>query len=67
MPIPENELESDELKRRTNIFIDCVQTKIGNAKEPIYNNVYPQQIYYDTFDDPIDDDQLSLPYGEELH
>ena len=67
VPISETELESDELKRRTNIFMDCVQTKIGNAKEPIYNNIYPQQIYYDAFDDPIDDDQLSLPYGEKLH
>ena len=63
----ETELKSDDLKQRTNIFINCVQAKIGNVKEPICNNIYLWQIYYDTFDDPIDNNQISLPYREELH
>ena len=67
MPISETEVESNNLKQRTNIFIDCVQAKIGNVKEPIYNNMYLKQIYYDPFDNPIYNNQLNLPYREELH
>jgi hypothetical protein len=67
IPIPDHELDSDDLKRRTNIFMDCVQERIGNTKEPIYNNIYPQQIYYDAFDDPVEDDSSQLPYGVEAH
>ena len=66
-PIPDPELDSDDLKRCANIFMDCVHEKIGNTKEPTHNNIYPQQIYYDAFDDPADDNQLSLPWGEEPH
>lgn len=47
--------------------MDCIHAKIGNAKEPIYNYIYPQQIYYDAFNDPIEDDEIQLPYREEVH
>jgi hypothetical protein len=67
IPIPDHELESDDLKRRIAIFMDCVQERIGNSKEPIYNNIYPQHIYYDAFDDPVEDDSTQLPYGEETN
>ncbi|GFH61775.1 hypothetical protein CTEN210_18251 [Chaetoceros tenuissimus] len=67
IPIPDHELESDDMKRRRNVFMDCIHEKIGNTKEPIYNNIYPQRIYYDAFEDPIKDDECQLPYGAELH
>ncbi|GFH50430.1 hypothetical protein CTEN210_06904 [Chaetoceros tenuissimus] len=67
IPKPDYELESDELKRRTKIFMDCIHEKIGNTKVPIYNNIYPQRVYYDAFDDPVEDDESQLPYGEEQH
>ena len=41
-----------------------VQQRIGNTRELIYNNIYPQQIYYDAFNDPVEDDKSELPYGE---
>lgn len=47
--------------------MDCVHEKIGNTKKHIYNNIYPQQIYYDAFKVPIDNDESQLPYREELH
>ena len=47
--------------------MDCVQERIGNTRELIYNNIYPQQIYYDSFNDPVEDDKSQLPYGEEIH
>ena len=53
--------------RRTNIFMECVQERISNTREPIYNNIYPQQIYYDAFNDPVEDNTSQLPYGEETH
>ncbi|GFH61944.1 pol protein [Chaetoceros tenuissimus] len=30
-------------------------------------DIYPQRVYYDAFDDPVEDDESQLPYGEELH
>ncbi|GFH50586.1 hypothetical protein CTEN210_07062 [Chaetoceros tenuissimus] len=65
--IPDYELEFDELKRCTKIFMDCIHEKIGNTKVPIYNNIYPQRVYYDAFDDPVEDDESQQPYGEEQH
>ena len=47
--------------------MDCVQERIGNTREPIYNNIYPQQIYYNAFNDPVEDNASELPYGEETH
>jgi hypothetical protein len=47
--------------------MNCVYERIGNTKEPTYNNIFPQQIYCDAFDDPVEDDSCDLPYGDELH
>ena len=41
--------------------MDCVQERIGNTREPLYNNIYSQQIYYDAFDDPVEDNASQLP------
>ena len=39
IPISDHELDSDELKRHANVFMDCVHEKIGNTKEPTCNNI----------------------------
>ena len=36
-PIPLDELKSDDLIKRTKIFMDCLHERIENEKQPIYN------------------------------
>ena len=42
--------------------MDCLQERIGNEKEPIYNMQEAQKIYYQEFGDPSDDDENDLRY-----
>ena len=45
-------------------FMDCLQERICNKKQPIYNMQDPQQIYYQAFNDPDNDDQTYYPMGQ---
>lgn len=46
-------------------FMENLESKIGNSKEPIYQEDAPKKIYYDTFNDLHYNDDCTLPYGEE--
>ena len=43
-----------------------VHAKIGNEKQPIYDDENPTAIYYNAFNDPTDSDDTILPYGDDL-
>ena len=43
-----------------------VETKIGNSKQAVYDDSQPNKIYYDLFMDGYEDDDVVLPYGDEL-
>lgn len=43
-----------------------VESRIGNAKQPLFNLADPDHIYYDVFDDDVNGDDIYLPYGDEL-
>ena len=66
IPIPDDELNSDSMTQQMKIFMDCIEGRIGNTKQPIYNNVHPQAIYFNAFDDDVEDDDQDLPYGDEF-
>ncbi len=58
IPIPDDELHTDVVKTLTSRFMDAVESKIGNYKQPLYDSSNPNNIYYQAFDDPIDDDDI---------
>ena len=66
IPIPEHDLTSNEMKERKEAFMSSVETRIGNAKTPIFNPDAPNRVYYDAFHDDVTDDDNVLPYGDEL-
>ena len=66
VPVPKEDFLTDDLKKRTSLFMRCLEEKIGNSQQPVYNSQNPQEIYYVNFNEPLDNDQNDLPYGEEL-
>ena len=46
--------------------MSVVVEKIGNHRQPIFNHIQPEDIYYDGFDDNLDRDENVLPYGDDL-
>ena len=66
VPIPDNNLHTDELKTKTKVFMNCLNELIGNAREPLFNLQDAQEIYYTNFGDDPGDDENDLPYGTEL-
>ena len=66
IPIPLDELKTDEMRERTSIFMNCLNEKIGNSMQASFNIQNSQEIYYTNFGDDVDDDNRDLPYGIEL-
>ena len=65
--IPDNELQTDDMKKKTSIFMSCLNEMIGNEKQPSFNMQNTQEIYNSNFGDELDDDENDLPYGIKLH
>ena len=59
------EMTSDIMKQNCENFMTSVEQKIGNQREPLYNEVEPGKIYFDAFDEERSDDLIDLPYGDE--
>ena len=66
IPVPEADLESNVLKEQMTKFMRNVNERIGNAQQPSFDAMKPNDIYYNAFHDLPDDDQNILPYGDEL-
>ena len=47
-------------------FMKHVEDKIGNHKTGVFNPQAPTNVYFDTFDDDVAEDDPVLPYGDEL-
>ena len=45
--------------------MELVEAKIGNAKEPLFDGMNPDIVYYNAFGDNGNADNKVLPYGEE--
>ena len=44
--------------------MECVEAKIGNSEQPLFNGTEPDRVYYSAFGDTNDADKNLLPYGE---
>ena len=64
--IPEDELNSDFMKQNMERFMKSVEDRIGNHKTGIFDPQAPIQVYYDNFGDDRSEDDLVLPYGDEI-
>jgi hypothetical protein len=65
--IPDHELESPELKKQTDTFMETLESKIGNYRQPAFNIEVPDEIYYEAFGDDTTSDDNVLPYGDEIN
>ena len=61
--IDENEFTSDHTTKQCNNFMECVRSKIGNSKQPLFDGMQPDRVYYSTIVDIEDAEVKLLPYG----
>ena len=54
------------MKTQMKAFMDIVEAKIGNKRQPLYLKDDPEAIYYDLMGDDRDADENVLPYGDKL-
>ena len=52
--------------KRTSDFTQSVEGRIGNHRQPIYDLVDPDIIYFATFGYQPDEDDRLIPYGEQI-
>ena len=64
--IEESLLEGQQLKEQMQLFTESVEVKIGNSRQPMYNQDDPDAIYYSIMNEDRDANENVLPYGEEL-
>ena len=60
-----DELSTELTKQNCEKFMASVHEKIGNHREPLFTELTPGKIYYDVFNEEINEDTLDLPYGDE--
>ena len=46
--------------------MERVDSNIGNTKQPLYDGIQTENIYYLMFEDDPNDDDVFLPYGQEI-
>ena len=56
IPVPDPDLLSDSMKSITTSFTSSVEDKIGNYRQPTYDEAKPESIYYHAFGDTSDID-----------
>ena len=66
IPIQDEELENDHMREQCSRFMKQVNEKIGNRKQPIYDNDKPEDIYFTAFNEDKNDDMVEYPYGNEI-
>ena len=66
IPIDDHELTTDHITKQCKNFMERVEYKIKNAKQPLFDSTEPDIIYYSAFGDTNDVDDNVLPYGGEI-
>ena len=66
IPVPAKDLSSDDMQNQMTLFMQSLESKIGNHKEPAFDSNNPNTIYFESFGDHIENDDNVLPYGDEL-
>ena len=59
-------MQTQELQSQIKKFTSNLQSKIRNNKIPIFNPFKPDEIYYKPLGDNILEEEVALPYGDEL-
>ena len=65
-PVPYDELQTDEIKTKTSVFMEYLNEIIGISKQPSFNLQNAQEICYTNFGNNLDDDNNNLLYGTKL-
>ena len=47
--------------------MESIKSNIGNIKQPLYDGIQADNIYYSDFDDDPDINDMVLPYGQEIN
>ena len=66
MVIEDHELTSDHLKEECTKCMESVESKFCNIKQPLYEGIRLDNIFYLEFDDNPDVNNMVLPYGQEI-
>ena len=66
IPITKSDFSSLEMRERIQTFMKSLGYRIGNYQQPLYDATKPNAILYISFDDDIKDEDVDLPYGNEL-
>ena len=61
IPVTDEEMETAAIQSLQNAFTNKVEAKIGNHRQPIFDPVNPDKIYYTAFNDEPIDDVYDLP------
>ena len=64
--VDKSAIQTPELQSQMEKFTSNLQSKIGNDKIPVFDPGKPDEIYYKPFGDSILEDEVALPYGDEL-
>ena len=62
IPIDEHELTTDHMTKQCNYFMERVEAKIGNSKQPLFYGTY-QTEYFKVLLGTHNADNNVLPYG----
>ena len=46
--------------------MESSESNIGNTEQPFYDGIQPENIYYLSFDDDPDVDDMVLPYCQDI-
>ena len=66
IPIYEHELTTNHMTNHCNNFMERVEAKIVNSKQPIFDRTEPDRVYYSAFGDTGDPQENLLTYEEEI-
>ena len=64
--IQDDEIITERIKSMCDKFMQSIESKIGNQKQPIFDEMKPTQIYHDVLQTDASEDDIALPYGDEI-
>ena len=54
------------MNKQCNNLMEHTEAKIGNGKQPLFDDMNPDRVYCSAFGYTVDDDNNVLPYGEDI-
>ena len=66
IPIDEHELTTNHITKQCNNFMEHVEAKIGNDKQPLFDGTKPDIVYYSAFGDTNYAEDNMVPYGKDI-